>query len=64
MGLLLLIVLIVLLVGAFPTYPYSRRWGYQPVGIVSFFLLLLLVLLFMEVLPWGWTWGPATPVGP
>ena len=53
MGLILLIVLILLLVGGFPAWPYSRRWGYGPSGIVSVLLVVLLVLLLMEVIHWG-----------
>jgi len=53
MGLLLLIILILLLVGGAPSWPYSRNWGYGPSGIVSFLLVLLLVLLILDVVPWG-----------
>lgn len=43
MGTILLIVLIVLLLGALPVWPYSRSWGYGGTGIVGFLLLLLVV---------------------
>ena len=56
MGLLLLIVLVLLLFGAAPAWPYSRGWGYGPSGIVGLLLVVLLVLLLFNVLPWGW--GP------
>ena len=59
MGLLLLILLLVLLVGAVPTYPYSRNWGYAPSSVVTLLLIVLLVLLVMGTIPWGW--GPHTP---
>ncbi|HEY2786160.1 MAG TPA: DUF3309 family protein [Fimbriiglobus sp.] len=55
MGTLLLIVLVLLLLGSFPAYPYSRRWGYGPSGLVSVLLAVLLVLLLLDVVPWGWT---------
>ena len=42
MGLILLIILILLLVGAAPAWPYSRQWGYGPSGLVG--LLLVVVL--------------------
>ena len=58
MGTLLLIVLILLLLGSFPAYPYSRRWGYGPSGFVSVLLAVLLVLLLLNVVPWGWTVAP------
>lgn len=57
MGLLLLIVLILLLVGAVPTWPYSRRWGYGPSGLAGVLLLVLLVLLIFQVVPFG-VYGP------
>lgn len=44
---LLLIILILLLVGALPTYPYSRNWGYYPSGGVGLVLLVLIILLLM-----------------
>lgn len=42
-GTILLIVLVVLLLGALPVWPYSRSWGYGGTGIVGFLLLLLVV---------------------
>ena len=56
MGLILLIILIIILLGGLPTWPHSRSWGYGPSGVVSLLLIILLVLLFMQVLPWGF--GP------
>jgi len=44
-SLILLIVLIVLLVGAIPTWPYSREWGYYPSGGVGLLVLILIILL-------------------
>lgn len=57
MGTLLLIVLVLVLLGSFPSYPYSRNWGYGPTGIVSLLLVVLLVLMFMNMVPWGF--GPS-----
>jgi len=45
--LLLLILLIFLLIGATPTWPYSRRWGYYPSGVLGTILLIFLVLLLL-----------------
>ncbi|HTW65130.1 MAG TPA: DUF3309 domain-containing protein [Bryobacteraceae bacterium] len=45
--LLLLILLIVLLVGATPAWPYSRGWGYYPSGILGIVLVIFLVMLLM-----------------
>lgn len=52
MGTILLIILILLLVGALPVYPYSRRWGYGPGGLVGVLLVILIVLLLMGRLTW------------
>jgi hypothetical protein len=53
MGTILLIILILLLLGALPTWPYSRGWGYAPSGLAGLLLLVLLVLLLLEVVRWG-----------
>ena len=45
MSLLLLILLIVLLIGAIPAWPYSRSWGYYPSGGVGLLVLILIILL-------------------
>jgi hypothetical protein len=53
MGLLLLIVLIVLLVGGLPAWPYSREWGYAPSGGIGTLLLILLILVLLGYVPRG-----------
>ena len=45
MGTILLIVLILILIGALPTWPHSRGWGYFPSGGVGLVLVILVVLL-------------------
>lgn len=47
LGTILLIVLILLLIGALPAYPYSRKWGYAPSGTVGLLLVILIILLLM-----------------
>jgi hypothetical protein len=47
MGTLLLIVLILLLVGALPTWPYSSGWGYYPSGGLGLVLVIIILLLLM-----------------
>jgi hypothetical protein len=47
LGTILLIVLILILVGALPTWPHSRSWGYGPTGIVGVLLVVLLILLVL-----------------
>ena len=44
---LLLIILLVLLIGALPSWPYSQNWGYYPSGGVGALVLVLLVLLLL-----------------
>ena len=41
---ILLIILILLLIGAFPTWPYSTGWGYYPAGGIGLVLLILIIL--------------------
>jgi hypothetical protein len=45
--LLLLIILILLVIGAFPVWPYSASWGYYPSGGLGAVLLVLIVLLLL-----------------
>jgi hypothetical protein len=45
LGTVLLIVLILVLLGALPTWPYSAGWGYYPSGGVGIILIILIVLL-------------------
>ncbi len=47
LGTVLLILLILLLLGALPTWPHSRSWGYYPSGGVGLLVLVLVVLLLM-----------------
>jgi hypothetical protein len=47
MGTILLIILLLLLVGALPTWPYSSGWGYYPSGGLGLVLIILLILLLM-----------------
>lgn len=44
---ILLIVLILLLIGAVPAWPYSRGWGYYPSGLLGIVLVVVLILLLM-----------------
>jgi hypothetical protein len=45
MGTILLIILILLIVGALPTWPYSSAWGYYPSGGLGLILVIIIVLL-------------------
>jgi hypothetical protein len=47
LGTILIIILILILLGAIPAWPYSSGWGYGPSGIVGVILVILLVLVLM-----------------
>ncbi|TWU14505.1 hypothetical protein CA54_33720 [Symmachiella macrocystis] len=50
LGTILLIILILLLLGAVPTWSHSRNWGYGPSGGVSLLIIIVVVLLVMKVI--------------
>ena len=54
MGLILLVILILLLVGGLPAWPYSRKWGYAPSSGVGVLLLVLVILLILDIVPRGY----------
>jgi hypothetical protein len=45
MGTILIILLILLLIGSAPSWPYSRGWGYYPSGLLGIILLVVIILL-------------------
>ncbi|WP_274626909.1 DUF3309 family protein [Arvimicrobium flavum] len=47
LGTILIIILILIVLGAIPAWPYSRGWGYGPSGIAGVILVVLLILLLM-----------------
>lgn len=47
LGTILLIVLILLLMGALPTWPHSKKWGYYPSGGLGLLVLILIILLLL-----------------
>ena len=47
LGTILLIVLILILIGALPTWPYSSGWGYGPSGLVGVIVVILLILVLL-----------------
>lgn len=47
---LLMVILLLLLVGALPTWPYSRAWGYYPSGGLGLVLMILLIMLLLGYL--------------
>ena len=49
-GTILLVVLIILLIGALPAWPYSSGWGYGPTGGVGLLVVVLIILLILGVI--------------
>jgi len=47
LGTILLIVLILILLGALPTWPYSSGWGYYPSGGIGLIVIIVIILLLM-----------------
>ena len=50
MRLILLLILIIVLIGALPSWPYSTEWGYYPSGGVFVVLVIILVLMLLRLL--------------
>jgi len=50
LGLILLVILILVLVGALPSWPHSRRWGYMPSGTLGIVVLVVVVMLLLGYL--------------
>jgi hypothetical protein len=50
LGTILLIVVLLLLIGALPTWPHSRNWGYAPSGGVGLLLIIIIVLLLTRTI--------------
>jgi hypothetical protein len=49
-GTILLVILVLLLIGAFPAWPYSSGWGYGPSGILGVLVVILLVLVLTRTI--------------
>ena len=47
LGTILIVVLILMLLGALPTWPHSREWGYYPSGGLGLILLILIILMLL-----------------
>jgi uncharacterized membrane protein YdcZ (DUF606 family) len=47
LGTILLVVLILFLVGALPTWPHSKKWGYYPSGVLGLIVVILIILLLL-----------------
>ena len=47
LGTILIVILVLMLLGALPTWPHSRSWGYYPSGGLGLVVIVLIILLFM-----------------
>ncbi|MGC1298117.1 MAG: DUF3309 domain-containing protein [Alloacidobacterium sp.] len=47
---ILIVILVLMLFGAFPAWPYSRSWGYYPSGGLGLILVIVIVLLLLHVI--------------
>jgi hypothetical protein len=47
MSIILIVILLILLIGAAPSWPYSRSWGYYPSGTLGLILLIVLILYLL-----------------
>lgn len=50
MELIIVVVLVLLLVGSFPVFPYSRDWGYRGSGVLGTILLIVIILWLLNVI--------------
>lgn len=50
MSLLLVIILLIILFGALPTWPYSRTWGYYPFGGIGVIVVIIIVLWLLGII--------------
>jgi hypothetical protein len=46
----IVVIVVVMLIGVFPTWPYSRNWGYYPSSGLGVVLLILIILLLLHVI--------------
>ena len=53
LGTVLLVLLILMVIGAMPTWPHSREWGYGPSGGIGLILMILLILVLIGRVPIG-----------
>jgi hypothetical protein len=51
MSTILLVVLVLLLIGAFPRWPHSRNWGYGPSGLLGVLLIVVLAMALLDRAP-------------
>lgn len=47
---ILIVILLLMLIGAFPAWPHSRSWGYYPSGGIGLILMIVVILLLLQVI--------------
>jgi hypothetical protein len=60
MGLLFMILLLLILLAALPSWPYSRAWGYYPSGVATLLLIVVILLVVFQAVPFTYNPGPNT----
>ena len=50
LGLILIIILLLIMVGALPRWPHSMDWGYRPTGLVGTLLLIVIILMLLNAI--------------
>jgi Protein of unknown function (DUF3309) len=55
---LVLFLLTLLLIATLPIYPYSRRWGYLPAGVIALLLIVVLALIGLDYITLWYPWAP------
>ena len=50
LGTILLIIVVLMLIGAIPTWPHSRNWGYAPSGVLGTILIIILILVLLGLI--------------
>jgi len=63
LGLILTLIILLVLLAALPSWPYSRTWGYGPSGVLAAILVILILLIVLNILPFGFG-GPAVAPAP
>jgi hypothetical protein len=58
MGLLFMVLLLLILLAALPTWPYSRAWGYYPSGMATLLLIVIILMIVFGGLPFTYHTPP------
>jgi hypothetical protein len=58
MGLLFMILLLLVLLAALPSWPYSRSWGYYPSGFATLLLIVVILMVVFQAIPFTYNTPP------